>query len=314
MNFDTALNWTAIGLLAVAFTARLVMVQTHRHQEKMVFTFSQRVGLPVGSEQIHATLVRRLRSSANAALLGGMAGALAASGWYVAAGISGLPLTFVWLVAMPAILVGVTAFDVALAVRDSLFGRQADGLRIARLEVVGRGDYLSPVRLWTAPVLLGLAAALVVADLVLGGSLEGGAAGFVRGAVLPLLVAAAILVVLCAVVAGKILERPQRAANKLELAWDDAARADALRKLGLLASVVAWLAASGAVLSMLNGIDAARPGTTGNSVGEWVSVWGYYVIVFLYSYGGAYTWFRRRLWPNPAELGRGSLAAGPALP
>src|SRR6185312_17105415 len=105
----------------------------------MAFTFWQRVGLPVGSEQIHRTLVGRLRRSANAALLGGLAGALAAAGWYVAAGISGLPFTFVWLVALPVILVGVTAFDVAVAVRDSLFGRAPDSPRVARAQAVTLG-------------------------------------------------------------------------------------------------------------------------------------------------------------------------------
>ncbi len=314
MSFNAALNWIVIGLISAAFVTRLTMVQTHRCQAKMAFTFWQRVGLPMGNARIHAILVRRLRRSANAALLGGLAGALAATIWYVAAGVSGLPFAFVWLVAMPAILVGVTAFDVAVAVGDSLFGRASDAPRIARLERVALSDYLSPVRLWAGPVLLGLSAVLVVAGLTMGGSLNAGMVGFVQGPALPLLAAAAIGVVLCAVTARKILEQPQRAGSRLELAWDDAIRSDALRKLGLLASVMAWLAVSAAVLSILAGIDATAPGTTGNSIAEWVSVWGYYVIYCLYLYGRSYTWFRMRLWPDSAAPRSGSLAEGQVRP
>ncbi|MDD0857993.1 hypothetical protein NHF46_09895 [Arthrobacter alpinus] len=298
MSFELTFTWIAFGILAVAVAVRAIIVQTTKSQQHQVFLFWQRVGLPMGSQRVNDSLRRRLHRSTNATLLGGVAGGMLAVGIYVFTHTSGLPFNFMWLVALPAVIIGATVLDVALTVRDSLFGRQPDAPRMARLEAVGLRNYMSPKRLYAAPLLLVLAAALAVTGLVLGatGAIDSGA--FLRGPALPFLLAAAVVLGLCVVMARKILEQPQPAADTLELAWDDAIRADVLRKLGVLASVMAWLAVSAAGLGILDGLGATAAANMGTALGQMLSTWGYFAVILTYTHGSSLSWFRQRLWPN----------------
>ncbi|AIY00168.1 hypothetical protein ART_0569 [Arthrobacter sp. PAMC 25486] len=298
MPFESVLDWIAIGFLVAVFSYRLITVQTARYQQQQVFMFAQRVGLPIGTERINNSLRRRLFRSSNAALLGGLAGGLVAVGVHTFLRTNGLPFTFMWSIAIPAVFVGVTTFDVALTLRDSLFGRQPDTPRMARLEAVTLADYTSPTRLRAAPVLMALAAGLGVAGVVLGAIGVIDVDSLLRGPALLILVAAAVVFGICTVMARKILQLPQPAADTLELAWDDAIKADVIRKLGLLASVMAWLAVSGIGMGILDGLDATVPTTTGNALGQAISMCGYFAILFTFSYGRSFNWFRQRLWPN----------------
>lgn len=298
MGFDSTLNWIMFGVLAAAFIYRLAVVQTVKEQQNMVLQFWQRVGLPMGHEGINDALRRRLRRSANAAVVGALAGAGAACAVHLYTQIPWLSFTFMWAVALPAVFLGSVAFDVALTLRDSLFGQRPDAPRTARLEAVELVDYMSPLRLRTAPALLIIAAGLALAHVVLGmvGMVDPG--GLLRGPAIPFFLASTLMLAFCTVTSRKILKQPQPAADTLELAWDDAVRADVFRKLGLLGSVLAWLAVTGMSIGLLGGLAPSPAANMAVVVAQSSTMVGYSIILCLFTYGSSFSWFRKRLWPN----------------
>lgn len=296
MSLDSGIALFTIGFLAVVFLIRLAAIQTARHQSRQVFQFWQRVGLPMGTERVNETLKRRLRRSANAALLGGLAGALLAAAVLVLLPEPLLSFNFTWLVALPAILIGTTLFDVALTLRDSLFGPRPDEPRMARAMAVSAADYMSPWRLKAAPSLLLLAGLLAVAGLLLGWLGRIDLPAFLRSPALVSLVVAIVVQALCAAVGRRLLAQPQPVAEALELAWDDAIRADTFRKLGLLATVVAWLSFSAVALGVLAGTGGGGNDSMPTVVSQVLGMWGYFAILLAFNYGGACNYFRHRLW------------------
>lgn len=318
MDASPAIAWTVMALLAALFSVGLLTGRTKRSQERRVFTFWQRVGLPMGTEQINASVQRRLRRSATATLLGALAGLLAAAVALLLLPNSASTFDYLWPVVLPAVLVCATLLDVVQTLRDSLFVQRPDAPRMARTVAVTAADYVSPWRLRLAPLLVLLAAALAAAGLILGVAGEVDMGHFLRNLAIPSLLASAL--VLCGTVfaARRILAQPQPVSDPLELAWDDALRAETFRKMGLLAAAVAWFALAAGAMGFLGAF--AHPGGTGGSVPgsaltELVFTWGYLAILAVFTFGGASNYFRYRLWRNltpalPPSPGMTSHAVG----
>lgn len=303
MTFDAQVAWFAVGLLAVVFVARLIVAQTSSHQDKQLLQFWHRVGLPMGSGRVNFTLRRRLHRSELAAMTGGLAGTLAAGVLLFFVPQAPLSFTFTWLVAIPAILTGATALDVAVSLRDTLFGRRDEAPRMARVVAVSAADYMSPWRLRAAPLLLALAGLALAAGVVLGLAGVVGLGPFLRSLALPSFVMAAAVLALSVPLGRRVLEQPQPVAEPLELAWDDAVRADVFRKVGLLAAILAWLALTSAGLGIVDGLGHGSLAVAGAdsmaaAAGQIAGMWGYFIIVFLYNVGTSRSYFRYRLWPN----------------
>lgn len=295
MSFGSMFDWIAIGFLAAAFLYRLIALQFTAFQEKQAFEFWQRVGLPMGTEQINRSIRKRLRRSSMAALLGGLAGGLAAGTAMFLLPTPGFSYAFMILLALPAVFVGVTSFDVAFTLRESLFGQKSDSPRMARAVAVSMSDYLSPWRLRVAPIIVFLTALVMAARLLLGQAGVTELEGALHWPSLAILIAALIVVVACMLVGRKVLEQPQTVANTLELAWDDAFRADTLRKLALFATVMAWLAFTATALEFLEALDPMRLGT---AIGQSLGMVVYIAVIPMFTYGRSNSYFRYRLWPK----------------
>ncbi|SEE44058.1 hypothetical protein SAMN04489740_1417 [Arthrobacter alpinus] len=306
MALDSTFNWIFICVVTFLVLVRIILEQTSRLQEKRVFQFWQRVGLPMGTEQIHDSLRSRLHRSSMAALVGGIAGALVATSLLVFQEASVVSFTFSWLVALPAIFIGLTLSDVVQTLRDTLFGSPSNLPRMARAHAVTLGDYISPWRLRTAPLLLLIALFLAAGGLVLGQSGVINMGSFLKGMSLPFLLVAIIVCGICAVAAKKVLEKSQPVADALELAWDDAVRADTIRKLAQLAVLTAWLASSAIVIAILEGLQDGREPMLLVAMGQPLAMVGYSVVVMMFSYGNSYSYFRHRLWPDFTPYGLAS--------
>ncbi len=314
MAFETQLTWLAVGFLVMVFVIRLIAAQTSRQQEKQLFQFWHRVGLPMGNDRVNLTLRRRLHHSDMATLFGGLAGALVAAALLFVLPDAPMSFTFIWLVAIPAILTGATAFDLAASLRDTLFGRRDGAPRMARVVAVSRADYMSPWRLRAAPLLMALTVLTIAAGMVLGLTGAIRLDGFLQGMVLPSFMVAVVVLTFSMLVGRRVLEQSQPVAEPLELAWDDAVRADVFRKMGLLAAILAWLALTSAGLGVIGGLENGSLGagewdSMATAVGQIIGMWGYFVILFVYSFGTSHSYFRYRLWPN-AELLKLSTAGG----
>lgn len=306
MTVESEITWAVLAAALVLNIGYIILAQTDRFQNKQVFQFWQRVGLPMGTEQIAVSVRRRLRRSVAAALAGVFAGLLVAAGilFFTEVGDSAM---FSWLVLLPAALIGMTFFDVGMSLRDTLFRQPSDTPRVARAEAISLRDYISPWRLRAVPGLLLLAIILNVVGLVMGSKGVIRTSVFLQSWSLLILLVAVLVLISVTAVAQRILRQTQPAADVLELAWDDAIRADTFRKLGLLGVTVSWLAVAAAGTGILAGFDAANAGNGISGLGVLLFSWGYAATIFIFNYGGAQNYFRHRLWPN---LTAASVAAG----
>lgn len=306
MTMPTTFTWIVTGLFGAMLVAGLIVGQTKRFQEKQVLTFWQRVGLPMGTEQINQAVRRRLHRSGTAAAIGGLAGFLVSLVVLLFTPNPSYSFGHTWLVVLPAVVIGMTVFDVALSLRDCLFVQRPNGPRMARLASVSTGDYMSPWRLRAAPSLLVLGIILAAAGPVLGvaGVIE--LQNFLGSNALVFLVLAVVVLAGCRAVVPRILLHSQPVTDTLELAWDDAIRADTFRKLGLLATIMAWLSVSAIGLAIVDGVFATRPDELTPAIWQVSAMWGYFTIPLLFGYGKSYSYFRHRLWPEFTAVGAGA--------
>lgn len=105
----------------------------------------------------------------------------------------------------------------------------------------------------------------------------------------------------------RVLERPQPAENTLELAWDDALRAEALLTLLSLVGILSWIACSAVVYAVATGVDPGSPFTDG--IVPQLSGLGMLSIVYFAAFGGGKKHFRFRLWPDIDAVNTSGLTA-----
>ncbi|MET4001677.1 MULTISPECIES: hypothetical protein [Arthrobacter] len=300
MSTDVGVSWVLLGMFALLAASVAAASQFRRFRQSQMQRFWDRVGLPMGTDEINTSVARRLHRSDTAQWLGGLAGTLVAATVLLLTPTPGPIFGFSWLVVLPAFIIGMSTFDVALALRDSLFTKREDSPRMARAAAVDAADYMSPWRRATAPLLLALAVALDVTVLAMGaaGKVNGGA--FLQSMALPFLVLALVVATGSKLVSQRMLQQPQPVSDPLELAWDDALRADTFRKLGQLSAGLAWLALAAAGLGLAEAIDPSHTSSLWSPYGELAISWGFIAIVMFFGYGGAYNYFRHRLWTNTA--------------
>ncbi|MBX0300749.1 hypothetical protein K2F54_12275 [Cryobacterium sp. 1639] len=297
MDFTLTLTWLIIGVLALLAGVTLFMLQTDRYQQKLFFRFWQAVGLPVQADNVAAAARRRIRTRTSAMFVGELAGLfLVALVLFVNPSLASS--SFIWLFVVPAVMTTMTTLDVGVALHYSLFRRRADAPRLARATATTMRDYVSPWRLRVAPALVVTAVLLNVGGAVLSWVGVIDPATFVRSSTLPLLTAAVIVFAVGKFVERRILQQTQPAADELELAWDDAFRAETFRALLLLETIVAWLAVGAAGIAILEGIDAIAGTGWGTGAGMQLFTLGFFVVLAIFSFGAAQTHFRHRLWPN----------------
>ena len=298
MPTDSAFLWITTGVILLIIVGNLLAVQSKRVQRKQVFTFWQRVGLPMATDEINASVSRRLHRSVTASMLGALAGALVASCILFLTPEPDFSFSYSLLVVLPAVLIGMNVFDVSLALRDSVFTKQPDAPRLARAMAISPADYLSPWRVRMAPLLIVLACLIFAGALVLGAMEAISLSAFLGSMALPTLSVALISVLGAALVSPKIMQTPQPVSSSLELAWDDATRADTFRKLHLLTASVAWLALASGALGVADAMDPSPALTAGLSLGQLIISWGFLAILLMFTYGSAHSYFRYRLWPS----------------
>ncbi len=66
----------------------------------------------------------------------------------------------------------------------------------------------------------------------------------------------------------------------------------------MLEATVAWLAVAATGLGIFDGLDTMEGTTSSVGMSQQLVSWGYLAMLVLFSNGGAYSYFRRRLWPE----------------
>ncbi|MCI4658844.1 hypothetical protein [Cryobacterium zhongshanensis] len=305
MSFELIFTWICLGALALLALGSLLYARTERSRDRAFLQFWQKAGLPVQSDDIARAIRTRLRARNTAAFVGGLFGLLVSAVVLVIQPSLASPV-FIWLVVVPATLISVSALGVAASLRESLFRPPADAPRLARPTIVTLSDYVSPWRLRAAPLLVLLSFVLTIAGILLGltGTVDLGA--FLASPALPVLALASAVLLVGSAASRRVLTHTQPATTELELAWDDAFRAETFRSLLLFQTIIAWLAAGAVSLGILGGWDALRGTTWSIGLGPQIFNWGYLAILLWFSIGNATDRFRRRLWPD--------LAVSPADP
>lgn len=297
MPSELSVVWAIHAILALFLIGGLVTLSRSSYRRKLAFRFSQTVELPLVTDAIAAAAESRILKRSVAMMAGGLVGALASAG-VIYLNPTPASAATIWLLPLPLILTGMCAGAAFVALRESLFHRRPDAMRVARPVTVTFHDYISPRRLRMPPVLLLAAVALSLAGLAFGltGLIDG--ATFLRSAALPALATALAVTIVGGFLARRVLTQPQPASNELELAWDDAFRAETFRALWMFGSIMAWLAAAAAGLGMLQGLDAIAGTTWSTGLGSQLFSWGFLVILFSFSFGQAQSYFRFRMWPD----------------
>lgn len=297
MPSELSLVWGIHAILTLFIIGALITLSRSSYRRKLVFRFSQTVELPLVTDAIAAAAERRILHRTVAMMAGGLVGVLA-SAVVVSLNSATASASTIWLVTLPLTLTGMCAGAAFVALRESLFHRHPDAVRIARPVTVTMHDYVSPRRrrLPLSLLLTAVAVCLAGQALSLTGLIDG--AAFIRSAALPTLAVAVIVTVIGGLLARRVLRQPQPASSELELAWDDAFRADTFRALWMFGSTIAWLAVAAAGLGMLQGLDAVAGTTWSIGLGSQLFTWGFLVVLLSFSVAGAQSYFRFRLWPN----------------
>jgi hypothetical protein len=304
------LMWIAMALLTVLACYVLLRMRSTSYRQRIAVRFWRKVGLPMATDEMASAISRRVGYQGSAAPVGGLAGLLpCAVALYLDPSLGSS--TFIWLVLLPATLTGMAAFEVGFSLRNTLFQPSKESSRLARPRATTVSDYVSPWRLRIAPI-FGLAAVVLCGGgLVLGqvGVIDQGT--FVRSPALVMLAVTLIVLLLGMAAERRILRHRQSATDTLELAWDDAFRAETFRALRMFESIVAWLAVAVAGAGVLEGLDAVAGTSWSLEAGSQLFAWGYLATLCLFTFGRAQNYFRHRLWPEfsdaraAAETGKG---------
>jgi hypothetical protein len=297
--FDSGLVWITLGAIAVVVLIALAISLRPSARRTAVYKFSTTIQLPIINDQIEAAAERRILHRTRATIAGAIVGLLAtAAVVFFNPDIANGAATVIWLVALPLTLMGSATGSVLVALRESLFHTHTNAVRVARPITVTLSDYLSPVRLRLPAAVVLVAGVLNLVAFTLGLNQVIDTETFLRSAALPMLVAAIFAIVIGRTLARRLLAQPQPASSELELAWDDAFRADTLRGLWMFGAVIAWLAIAASGLGTLQGLDALHGTTWSLGLGSQLFTWGYLAILLTFSIGQAQRHFRFALWPD----------------
>lgn len=258
----------------------------------------------MGSDAVATAVRLRLSSRASAALWGGTLGLVGSAAAFALQPSLG-SASYIWLVALPALLFGATALDLSVSLRNSLFRPPAGVDFVTRPRVTTMSDYVTPWRLLIAPLCVVVAAALCIGGVILGALHVIGRDSFIASGALWMFVFSAIVLVASLAVERRVLGQPQPATDTLELAWDDAFRADTLRMLRYSTTLVSWLAVAAAANGIFKGMDELAGTSFSSGIGSLLFTPGFLAVVLAFDAGRARSHFRHRLWPDLAEVSIG---------
>lgn len=236
--------WIVIALVCFVLPATAMTQGGRRNpQGKQLAAHAEHVGLPLPAAMV-PSVVQRIKRRQRGMSIGGTVGIVVATLIYIVffdndEGVA------------PALLIFLTGAGTALggawAIAAFRPEATADRPTVARTRLVGLSDYLTKGErfgFWLVPVVMVLGS---IGGAVLLHQLPG--IPGVNGVLLGTSIAFAALVtwgIACFAI-RKVLEAPARSASELELAWDDAERADGLRQVANLTiavgglSLVFWL-------------------------------------------------------------------------
>lgn len=205
-------------LLGIAFLCE----RTLRGQARALEAFIRGVTLPLTDAALAAVPRRLFRASVGAVL--GMIPALLAFTWawdWAPELLGSFTVPTLILLTLSG-----TAIGIAIACTTNIGPARPDSPRIARATRPRMTDYLSPT--WTVTSIATCTTAVIVAVLVLPNTT---AHSTLTTIAIVLVVASVLTLALCTLLARRLLASPQPANDRLELAWDDALRARALRSV-----------------------------------------------------------------------------------
>ncbi|RUR01900.1 hypothetical protein [Labedella endophytica] len=298
----TTLAWiyVLIGAALIVAAAPYGFARTETARRKAVDRLAKRIDLavptsPIEDERVGLRLAVRERFIAVGGGIGLIVAILAAL-FLPAFGRNDFTVLGIFLIALTGI--GVGAGLSALRTTREL---PSDVPRIARLSSPTIHDYLIPIEYRGAIGAVVLGVVVTIATLPLGFTWD--------QAILPIAVAAAAVVALVAalLLARSILDRGQRAGSVLELAWDDAIRAIALRDLMSVPLALGFASALVPLVTLISDVRLVQPyDSPGNMlalgamglVGLFAFVGMILAIVALASNPQRH--YRRRLWATPA--------------
>jgi hypothetical protein len=165
------------------------------------------------------------------------------------------------------------------------------GPRVARVRVPVLADYVRPLELWAARLVVLVVVPVTTVVLIITASTRDARVISAPAMIAGVLVAVALLIA-AELAARRLLALGQPASTVLELAWDDALRSRQLRELYLSVMAV------GLVLTMFTLVDLNLPDRT-----QMPLLYGTLgVIAALGVIGKPAAHYRRRLWPAPTDV------------
>lgn len=245
-----------VGAMCVALVVVVVWAYRPTSGYRRAVRWAERTGLPFEPSSLRRSIVARFRLTEIAEGWAGIAtGAVSLA--FLATPVGASPL-YVLIVVLPTFLVSRLIAACVVSLRERLFHPAPDAPRVARIRTMRTSDYLGPVRRAVTWILAAAAGGFVVALVVVGSSGVRNTAAWISAA-------AALTCALSACAVLPLLERavlrtPQPASDTVELAWDDALRADALVNIRLSVAVACVLGIALAVSALWDvGADKFLP-------------------------------------------------------
>ncbi|GAA5209304.1 hypothetical protein [Microbacterium kyungheense] len=270
LSFNIAFMAISAVVLLVLLAAMTGRASSYRRADAM----SRRLRLPYGTAATRDVIAARTRRGTTWSLATALVGLCGAAPLLMTP--LGTETYFLLIAVVPCILLPTAAAHVFLNLRERLFHPAPHVPRIARLTRMRTRDYLGPAGLRAPWVLAALLVVTVVADVATRSTASESAA---QTSVVAFSVVATVAVALqCArpLLDRLVLDRPQPAADTLELAWDDAFRTETLRSLALVTCQVTALALS------LGVIILASPGTLWAALATQLPTWAVIAPQFIY--------------------------------
>ena len=244
--------WGILGAVMALILVTFWYGSTARRREVEVFAFLERIGLPM-TDQVYGRVNRRLWNRYKGALIGSLVAvvvfavlyAITRGGWPI--GVAGTATT--------GVLGAATVLGGAVSALRQFTAPQPGAPRFARVQAPTLTDYVHPGWICAATILAVVSAGMSAA-LLLGVKPAALQVGLPLGAVSALAVLAVAGIAAAAALSSQFLAVPQPASSELDLQWDDALRAYALRDLWI-ASIALSTAAFVAALSWL--LDFSSP-------------------------------------------------------
>lgn len=229
--------WIAIALVCFVLPATALTYGGKRNpQRAKLAKYAQQVGLPLPPELV-MPVVERLRRRQRGIMVGGIIGIIIAVLAHIMLFDNDGGASYALVIFLTAMG---TAFGGAWAIAVHKPDAHPVQPVVARIRSVTLADYLTKgerVGFWAVPVVLAGGALTGSVLLVLLPNI----AAYARGLGLGLGAAALLTWCVALFALHKVLAAPARSSSDLELAWDDAERADGLRQVANLSVALACL-------------------------------------------------------------------------